>query len=109
MSWKMWLWGGALVLCCACQRGQPQAGENANGAGETGGAEKMTIKVTSGAFAEGELIPAQFTCAGANVSPPLAWTDVPAEAKALALVVDDPDAPRGTWVHWVVYNLPPTT
>ena len=69
----------------------------------------MTIKLTSSAFAEGELIPAKFTCSGENVSPPLAWTNVPPEAKSLALVVDDPDAPRGTWVHWVAYNLPPTT
>jgi hypothetical protein len=62
--------------------------------------------LTSEAFQEGGLIPVEYTCAGANVSPPLAWSDVPAEAKALALVVDDPDAPRGTWVHWVVYDLP---
>jgi len=69
----------------------------------------MEIKITSSAFAEGQPIPAKHTCDGENVSPPLAW-DKPAEAtKSLALIVDDPDAPAGTWVHWVLYDLPPST
>jgi Raf kinase inhibitor-like YbhB/YbcL family protein len=69
--------------------------------------EKMTsIKITSAAFTEGEMIPAQYTCDGSNVSPPLAWDTVPAGTRSLALVADDPDAPMGTWVHWVAYNLP---
>ena len=111
MSWKVWLWCGALVLCCGCQRGQLGAGGNDNAAAERGaaGAEKRTIKLTSRAFQEGGAIPAQYTCDGQNVSPPLAWGDVPAETKSLALVADDPDAPRGTWVHWVIYNLPAST
>ena len=111
MSWRIWLWCGALVLCCGCQRGQVGAGGNDNAEGERGtaGAEKRTIKLTSRAFQEGGAIPAQYTCDGQNVSPPLAWGDVPAETKSLALVADDPDAPRGTWVHWVVYNLPAAT
>jgi hypothetical protein len=50
-------------------------------------------------------IPAKYTCDGANVSPPLAWKGVPAGAKTLALISDDPDAPGGTWVHWVIYNI----
>ena len=59
-------------------------------------------------------IPAQYTCEGGDVSPPLTWTGVPPSAKSLVLIVDDPDAPdpaapRMIWVHWVVYNLPPTT
>ena len=62
----------------------------------------MSIKVTSTAFADGEMIPKQYTCDGANVSPPLSWSGVPAGAKALALICDDPDAPGKTWVHWVV-------
>jgi Raf kinase inhibitor-like YbhB/YbcL family protein len=70
------------------------------------GSEKMTIKVTSTAFNDGELIPKKYTCDGENVSPPLAWSGVPANAKSLALIVDDPDAPGKTWVHWVVYDLP---
>lgn len=66
------------------------------------------MKLTSTAFAEGALIPRKFTCDGDDISPPLAWTDVPPGAKSLALICDDPDAPVGTWVHWVLFNLPPT-
>ena len=69
---------------------------------------KMEIKLTSAAFQEGGAIPKQHTCDGANVSPALAWTGVPEKAVALALIVDDPDAPAKTWVHWVVFNLPAT-
>jgi Raf kinase inhibitor-like YbhB/YbcL family protein len=65
------------------------------------------LAVTSPAFAEGERIPQQYTCDGENLSPPLAWSGVPAEAKSLVLIADDPDAPIGTWVHWVTYDLPP--
>jgi len=66
----------------------------------------VSIKVTSPAFNDGEKIPSKYTCDGANVSPPLAWAGVPANAKTLALICDDPDAPGKTWVHWVVYDLP---
>lgn len=65
-----------------------------------------TIKVTSSAFAEGGSIPARFTCKGAGPSPDLTWTGVPAGATALAVVVSDPDAPRGTFLHWLVTGLP---
>ncbi|MDQ3744745.1 MAG: YbhB/YbcL family Raf kinase inhibitor-like protein [Acidobacteriota bacterium] len=68
--------------------------------------DKMTIKLTSTAFDEGGMIPSQYTCDGQNVSPPLAWSDLPEGTKTLALICDDPDAPRGTWVHWVVYQIP---
>jgi Raf kinase inhibitor-like YbhB/YbcL family protein len=68
-----------------------------------------TITVTSSAFQDGRPIPARFSCDGDNVSPELAWHGVPPEAKAAALVVDDPDAPRGTFVHWVLLDLPPET
>lgn len=57
-------------------------------------------------FAPGEPIPALHTCDGEDVSPPLRWSDAPAEAKSLVLIVDDPDAPAGTFVHWVLYDLP---
>ena len=67
------------------------------------------MKLTSPAFTEGGMIPAQYTCNGADISPPLAWEEVPEVAKSLALIVDDPDAPVGTWVHWVLYNLPAST
>jgi Raf kinase inhibitor-like YbhB/YbcL family protein len=66
----------------------------------------MPIQITSSAFKEGETIPAKYTCDGANVSPPLVWSGVPDGAKSLAVIADDPDAPVGTWVHWVLYDLP---
>ena len=65
------------------------------------------MKLTSSAFTEGTMIPVKYTCDGQNISPPLAWADVPAAAKTLALICDDPDAPAGLWVHWVAFNLPP--
>jgi Raf kinase inhibitor-like YbhB/YbcL family protein len=67
------------------------------------------MKITSTAFAEGQPIPKRYTCDGENVSPPLAWSGVPAAAKGLVLVVDDPDAPGGLFTHWIVFNLPPST
>jgi hypothetical protein len=67
----------------------------------------MGIQLTSTAFAEGKPIPAKYTCDGADVSPPLKWSSVPEGTKSLALISDDPDAPVGTWVHWVIYNIPP--
>lgn len=71
----------------------------------------MDMHITSSAFAHNEPIPRLHTCQGRDVSPPLAWTGVPATAKSLVLIVDDPDAPdpahpRTTWVHWLLYNLP---
>jgi Raf kinase inhibitor-like YbhB/YbcL family protein len=68
--------------------------------------KKSEIKVTSAAFQEGQPIPRQYTCDGVNVSPPLEWSGVPKTAKTIAIIADDPDAPSGTWVHWVLYNLP---
>lgn len=62
--------------------------------------------LTSSAFGAGEMIPKQYTCDGKNVSPPLSWTDIPGGTKSLALICDDPDAPGGTWVHWVLFNFP---
>jgi Raf kinase inhibitor-like YbhB/YbcL family protein len=72
------------------------------------GGSNMDIKITSPAFDEGGMIPRQFTCDGKDISPPLAWTGVPEGAKTIALISDDPDAPMGTWVHWVLFNLPAT-
>jgi len=68
----------------------------------------MGIQLTSSAFKEGEPIPSKFTCEGEDISPPLKWSDLPQGTKSLALISDDPDAPVGTWVHWVIYNIPPT-
>ncbi|NIR44309.1 MAG: YbhB/YbcL family Raf kinase inhibitor-like protein [Gemmatimonadetes bacterium] len=65
-----------------------------------------SLQLSSPAFEDGESIPRRFTCQGADLSPPLSWTDVPEGAISLALIVDDPDAPAGTWVHWVIYDIP---
>jgi len=66
-----------------------------------------SLAITSSAFAQGAAIPAQYSCKGRDVSPPLTWGEPPAGTKSLALIMDDPDAPVGTWVHWVLYNIPP--
>jgi Raf kinase inhibitor-like YbhB/YbcL family protein len=64
------------------------------------------MNISSSAITPGLSMPIRFTCEGENVSPPLHWSDVPSEAKTLALIVDDPDAPNGTFTHWVVFNIP---
>lgn len=66
----------------------------------------MDFRVTSRAFADGADIPVRYTCDGDDLSPPLSWTEVPNGTRSLALVMDDPDAPRGTFTHWVLYDLP---
>jgi Raf kinase inhibitor-like YbhB/YbcL family protein len=65
------------------------------------------IDIQSPAFQDGGAIPKLYTCKGKNVSPPLSWSAVPAGTQSIALIVDDPDAPKGTFDHWVVFNLPP--
>jgi len=65
----------------------------------------MAFTLSSAAFKNGDAIPAKHTCDGVDVSPPLAWSGAPANTRTYALIVDDPDAPGGTWVHWVLYNL----
>jgi Raf kinase inhibitor-like YbhB/YbcL family protein len=66
----------------------------------------MEIKIKSPAFVPGGKIPAKYTCDGMDISPPLTWTSGPEGTKTFALICDDPDAPMGTWVHWVLFNLP---
>jgi hypothetical protein len=67
----------------------------------------MKITVTSSAFSEAGMIPIKYTGDGDEVSPPISWSGIPVQAKSIALISDDPDAPMGTWVHWVIYNIPP--
>lgn len=67
----------------------------------------MGIELKSSAFKDGGMIPSQFTCDGDDISPRLSWDRIPDRAQSIALIMDDPDAPRGTWVHWVIYNIPP--
>ncbi|MEM4724204.1 MAG: YbhB/YbcL family Raf kinase inhibitor-like protein [Candidatus Hadarchaeum sp.] len=66
----------------------------------------MAFTVKSSAFGHGEFIPRKYTCDGSDISPPLEWGNAPDGTRSFALIVDDPDAPGGTWVHWVLYNIP---
>ena len=66
----------------------------------------MTMQVTSPAFKQSDMIPDRYTCKGEDLSPALRWAGVPSGTKSLALIFDDPDAPMGTWVHWIIYNIP---
>jgi Raf kinase inhibitor-like YbhB/YbcL family protein/uncharacterized protein (TIGR00297 family) len=72
----------------------------------TGGSNMMKIEISSPAFDQGQPIPAKFSCSGEYISPELVWSGIPQSTKSLALIMDDPDAPMGTFTHWVVYNLP---
>ena len=69
----------------------------------------MDIKITSSAFANGDMIPSKYTCDGADISPALQFEQVPEGTRSIALICDDPDAPMGTFVHWVLFNLPADT
>lgn len=68
----------------------------------------IPLSVTSTSFEQGGKIPSRYTCDGANVSPPLRWKGAPEDTSSFVLITDDPDAPMGTWVHWIVYNIPGT-
>ena len=70
---------------------------------------EMKIKLKSSAFKNNEMLPKKYTCDGIGISPPLLWSDIPKAAQSLAIISDDPDAPGGVWVHWVMYNIPPQT
>jgi Raf kinase inhibitor-like YbhB/YbcL family protein len=68
--------------------------------------KKNTIRLESPAFTSGGAIPKLYTCDGKDVSPPLTWSGIPENARSVALVCEDPDAPRGTWTHWVIFDIP---
>jgi Raf kinase inhibitor-like YbhB/YbcL family protein len=87
----------ASFLCCIAA-GQPVTGGNA-----------MTFTLKSSAFVHEGDIPSKFTCSGADLSPALTWSDPPGGTQSFSLIMDDPDAPGATWVHWVLYNLPAQT
>jgi hypothetical protein len=82
--------------------------DTTSGTNMRSGTNTMTIMVTSTAFTDSSMIPKQYTCEGKDMSPPIAWSGAPANTKSLALIMDDPDAPNGTWTHWVVWNIPPS-
>ena len=67
----------------------------------------MTLKISSQAFIHNNEIPKQYTCDGQDISPQLSWHDYPKETQSFVLIVDDPDAPSGTWDHWLLFNIPP--
>jgi Raf kinase inhibitor-like YbhB/YbcL family protein len=85
----------SIVLISAVQISSAQQGKN--------------MKIESSAFSDGQPIPQKYTCQGADVSPALTWSTAPQNSKSFTLITDDPDAPTGTWVHWVFYNLPSQT
>lgn len=95
-----------LIVCCllafiGCSSSQSSHGENSL-------MEKNNVSflITSSSFPDGAAIPKKFTCDGENISPQLSWTTVPNGTKSLALITEDPDAPAGTWTHWVLFDLP---
>jgi hypothetical protein len=101
MSMRTRLLGGGAVMLLLCSHARANPPE-------------ARMQITSSSFTHQGAIPAKYTCEGSDTSPPLAWSGVPSSAKSLALIVDDPDAPdpkapKMTWVHWVLYDVPPTT
>jgi Raf kinase inhibitor-like YbhB/YbcL family protein len=93
----MWIFGGIIILLIAATTWSQQ---------RQGGS---VVKLSSTAFQPGGDIPRKYTCTDADVSPALSWTDAPAGTQSFALIADDPDAPAGTWVHWVAYDIPSST
>ena len=91
-------YSSTIIQCFVPPRGIPSAIASSG----------ANMKIESSAFADRSAIPKQYTCQGTDSSPDLKWSTPPEGTKSLALIVDDPDAPVGTWVHWVVWNIPPT-
>jgi Raf kinase inhibitor-like YbhB/YbcL family protein len=91
----------ASLLAVGCRSSTHTATVTALGEGEI-----AMLTITSSAFREGETIPKKFTCDAGDTSPDINWAGLPAGTKSLALITDDPDAPGGTWVHWVLFNIP---
>jgi Raf kinase inhibitor-like YbhB/YbcL family protein len=90
-----------ILACVACQASSP--------VGEGDGEGQMPMTISSTAFSEGDEIPRRHTCDGDDLSPPLSWSGAPHGAQSLVMITDDPDAPAGTFVHWVLFNIPPDT
>ncbi len=95
------LLAGAMILFYADAAFSRQEADKAKGGAV------MEIKVSSNGFVDGAMIPKKYTGDGEELSPQLSWVNIPAGTKSIALISDDPDAPMGTWVHWVIFNIPP--
>lgn len=94
-----------IYSAAGCSQAQTPTSQDAPASPEGGLA--MSVALSSNSFSNGETIPRRYTCDGEDLSPHLSWSGTPAGTASLALIVDDPDAPAGNWVHWVLYNLPP--
>jgi len=94
------------VVGAAILLGSPASGPAQEGDQATEGGVPMAMTVTSTAFESGKPIPKRFSCGGEDLSPALSWGDAPEGVKSFALICDDPDAPMGTWVHWVIWGIP---
>jgi len=106
-------WVGLVAMAFLISSLYPGAMNQAFGS-KTKGGTPMTLELTSQAFSPNDSIPAIYTCDGRDISPPLSWSGLPSGTKSLALIADDPDAPdpkapKMTWVHWVLYNIPADT
>ncbi|MEP6894758.1 MAG: YbhB/YbcL family Raf kinase inhibitor-like protein [Chloroflexota bacterium] len=97
------------ILLSACASPQPTAAPESATPEQTTPEASMALQLTSDAFVNGQSIPAKYTCIGKNISPTLTWTEPPAGTQSFALIVDDPDAPGQTWVHWVLFNISAST
>jgi Raf kinase inhibitor-like YbhB/YbcL family protein len=93
----------------ATSRRGAQQGPTPTVAADDEGGDEMALELTSTAYGEGEEVPVRYTCYGEDISPPLAWTGVPEGTVTFLLVFDDPDAPGGTWDHWIRFDIPATT
>ncbi len=93
--------GGFVLVCLLLFAGCTGKKESTTPSGG-----ESSMKISSSAFVHAGTIPSKYTCAGADISPPLTFSNIPEDVESLALIVDDPDAPAGTWVHWVVWNIP---
>jgi Raf kinase inhibitor-like YbhB/YbcL family protein len=104
--WRLLALACAVLLLAACDSAPAATPRPAPAATTAPQSSGPPFALTSSAFAQGQPIPADYTCTGKGQSPPLAWTDPPTGTQRLALVVEDPDAPGGTFIHWVLTNIP---